>query len=143
LARGSKNGIFLEIDRNWQTYWEKTGINHFNPKICQKTVCPGDVLPDPAGGELHVGHWYNYSRADSWARMKKMQGYEVFQPMGLIVRPSGRKLRDPDRIQPQGQHLSNIRTMKKQLREMGAHLTGTPNWPPATRPTIAGTSGCS
>ena len=37
----------------------------------------------PSGAKLHVGHWYNYGPADSYARFKRMQGYNVFHPMGF------------------------------------------------------------
>ena len=37
----------------------------------------------PSASNLHVGHWYNYGPTDSFARFKKMKGYELFQPMGF------------------------------------------------------------
>ncbi|MBC7345544.1 MAG: class I tRNA ligase family protein, partial [Clostridia bacterium] len=36
----------------------------------------------PSADKLHIGHWYNYAPTDSWARFKRMQGYNVFEPMG-------------------------------------------------------------
>ena len=37
----------------------------------------------PSSDKLHVGHWFNYGPTDTWARFKKLQGYEVFEPMGF------------------------------------------------------------
>ena len=34
-------------------------------------------------GELHVGHWYPMSPSDAAARYKRMQGKNVFFPMGF------------------------------------------------------------
>ena len=30
-----------------------------------------------------MGHWYNYSVPDAWARYKRMTGHNVFNPMGF------------------------------------------------------------
>ena len=37
----------------------------------------------PSGNKLHLGHWYNYAPADTYSRFKKLQGFDVFQPMGF------------------------------------------------------------
>ena len=34
-------------------------------------------------GDLHMGHWYNYSGFDAYGRFKRMHGYNVMQPMGF------------------------------------------------------------
>jgi leucyl-tRNA synthetase len=110
----------VEIDRKWQAYWEKSGLNHFNPENIAKKLYVLEMFSYPSGANLHVGHWYNYSLADSWARMKKMQGYEVFQPMGFDafgLPAENYAIRTG--IHPQDSTYSNIRTMEKQLREMG------------------------
>src|ERR1035437_7169187 len=40
-------------------------------------------FPYPSGEGLHVGHVYTYCGADTYGRLMKMQGYDVFQPMGF------------------------------------------------------------
>ncbi len=40
------------------------------------------MFPYPSGAKLHVGHWYNYSIVDSYCKLQKYLGYEVFQPFG-------------------------------------------------------------
>jgi leucyl-tRNA synthetase len=75
----------------------------------------------PSGAKLHVGHWYNYGPSDSWARMKRMQGYEVFQPMGFdAFGLPAENYAIKTGIHPQDSTLKNIATMEQQLREMGA-----------------------
>ena len=32
----------------------------------------------------HIGHWYNYGPADTFARFLKLKGYNVFQPQALM-----------------------------------------------------------
>ena len=72
-----------EIDKKWQKKWEDTELYKFNPANVDKKLYTLEMFSYPSGAKLHVGHWYNYGPSDSWARMKRMQGYEVFQPMGF------------------------------------------------------------
>ena len=79
----------------------------------------------PSGAKLHVGHWYNYGLSDIWARMKKMQGYEVFQPMGFdAFGLPAENYAIKTGIHPQDSTEQNISTMREQLRKMGGMF----NW---------------
>ncbi|MBO7424131.1 MAG: leucine--tRNA ligase, partial [Clostridiales bacterium] len=70
---------------------------------------------------LHLGHWYNYSLTDSWSRFKRMQGYNVFHPMGFdAFGLPAENYAIKTGIHPQDSTLKNIATMEKQLKEMGA-----------------------
>jgi leucyl-tRNA synthetase len=110
-----------EIDGKWQKKWEETGINKFNPENVDKKLYCLEMFSYPSGAKLHVGHWYNYGPTDSWARMKKMQGYEVFQPMGFdAFGLPAENYAIKTGIHPQDSTLQNIETMERQLREMGA-----------------------
>ena len=110
----------VEIDRKWQDYWEQSGLNHFNPERQDKKLYVLEMFSYPSGANLHVGHWYNYALSDSWARMKKMQGFEVFQPMGFdAFGLPAENYAIKTGIHPLDSTHSNIRTMEKQLREMG------------------------
>jgi len=40
------------------------------------------MFPYPSGDKLHVGHWYNYAIVDSYCKIQKYLGNEVFQPFG-------------------------------------------------------------
>jgi len=41
------------------------------------------MFPYPSGEGLHVGHVYAFGGADTFGRFKKMQGFDVFEPMGF------------------------------------------------------------
>lgn len=41
------------------------------------------MFPYPSGAGLHIGHWYNYAIVDSYCRLQRYLGYEVFQPFGF------------------------------------------------------------
>ncbi len=110
----------VETDRKWQKIWDESGINRFNPNKIDKKLYVLEMFSYPSGANLHVGHWYNYSLSDSWARMKRMQGYEIFQPMGFdAFGLPAENYAIKTGIHPQDSTLKNIETMEKQLREMG------------------------
>lgn len=40
------------------------------------------MFPYPSGSGLHIGHWYNYAIVDSFCKIQKYLGHDVFQPFG-------------------------------------------------------------
>ncbi|NNG67870.1 leucine--tRNA ligase [Caldanaerobacter subterraneus] len=110
----------VEIDRKWQKIWEETKLYKFNPDNVDKKLYCLEMFPYPSGAKLHIGHWYNYGPTDSWARMKRMQGYEVFHPMGFdAFGLPAENYAIKTGIHPYDSTMENIRTMERQLREMG------------------------
>jgi len=111
----------VEIDRKWQKKWEETGLYSFDPeKPGEKLYCL-EMFSYPSGANLHLGHWYNYSLTDSWSRMKRMQGFNVFHPMGFdAFGLPAENYAIKTGIHPMDSTLANIKTMEKQLKEMGA-----------------------
>lgn len=110
-----------DIDKKWQKKWADTEIYKFNPKNIDKKLYCLEMFSYPSGANLHVGHWYNYSLTDSWARMKRMQGYEVFHPMGFdAFGLPAENYAIKTGIHPEDSTLKNIETMEKQLKELGA-----------------------
>lgn len=110
-----------DIDRKWQKKWDETELYKFNPQNMDKKLYCLEMFSYPSGAKLHAGHWYNYGPADSWARMKRMQGYEVFHPMGFdAFGLPAENYAIKTGIHPQDSTLQNIKTMERQLKEMGA-----------------------
>jgi len=73
---------FDEIEPKWQRYWEENKIYQTDlSKSGNKLYCLMMFIY-PSGDKMHIGHWYNYGITDSWARFKRMLGYNVFEPMG-------------------------------------------------------------
>lgn len=109
------------IDRKWQKKWEETGLYKFDRSRPDKKLYCLEMFSYPSGAKLHVGHWYNYGLTDSWARMKRMQGWNVFHPMGFdAFGLPAENYAIKTGIHPQDSTLANIATMERQLREMGA-----------------------
>jgi leucyl-tRNA synthetase len=73
---------FDRIEKKWQNIWEESGIHSIDLSDTEKKLYCLVMFLYPSGDRLHIGHWYNYGPTDTWARFKKMQGYNVLEPMG-------------------------------------------------------------
>lgn len=109
-----------EIDHKWNKKWEEWDMYSFNPDAPgEKRYCL-EMFSYPSASKLHIGHWYNYALSDSWARMKKMQGYNVFQPMGFdAFGLPAENYAIKTGIHPHDSTIQNIQTMEEQLKDMG------------------------
>ncbi len=78
------------------------------------------MFPYPSGDKLHVGHWYNYAPADSYARFMKLKGYDVFSPMGFDafgLPAENHAIKKGEH--PDGFTDKNVKTMITQLSRIG------------------------
>ncbi|MBQ4472452.1 MAG: leucine--tRNA ligase, partial [Alphaproteobacteria bacterium] len=81
-----------------------------------------EMFSYPSGASLHCGHWYNFAPIDSWARFKKMQGYNVFHPMGFdAFGLPAENYAIKTGVHPKDSTLKNIDIMTNQLIAMGAN----------------------
>lgn len=110
-----------KVDKKWQKKWEETELYKFDKEKLDKKLYCLEMFSYPSGANLHLGHWYNYGLTDSWARMKRLQGYNVFHPMGFdAFGLPAENYAIKTGIHPKDSTYSNIETMEKQLKEMGA-----------------------
>lgn len=110
-----------EIDQKWQQKWADSNIYRFDREKLDKKLYCLEMFSYPSGAKLHVGHWYNFGLTDSWARMKRMQGYNVFHPQGFdAFGLPAENYAIKTGIHPKDSTLQNIATMEKQLKAMGA-----------------------
>lgn len=115
----------IKIDEKWQKKWEETNIYKFDENSSKKKLYTLEMFSYPSGSKLHAGHWFNYGPVDSWARMKRMQGYNVFQPMGFdAFGLPAENYAIKTGVHPKDSTEKNIETMEKQLKSMGAMF----NW---------------
>lgn len=71
---------FKEIEAKWQKTWKDSGVFK-TVKDNRKKYYVLEMFPYPSGN-LHMGHVRNYTIGDLTARFMRMQGYNVFHPMG-------------------------------------------------------------
>ena len=110
-----------QVEKKWQKIWADTGLYKFDRSRVDKKCYVLEMFSYPSGAKLHAGHWYNYGPADSYARFKRMQGYEVFQPMGFdAFGLPAENYAIKTGIHPQDSTMKNIATMEEQLRKIGA-----------------------
>ena len=115
------NYPFKEIEAKWQKKW---GSIKDKPSLKNKFYSL-TMFSYPSGDKLHVGHWYNYGPADTYARYKKMNGYEVFQPQGFdSFGLPAENYAIKNNVHPAESTQNNINTMRKQLNRIG----GMYNW---------------
>ena len=108
-----------EIEKNAQEAW---GHKSYSKEKLSKSKDKYYVLsmfPYPSG-KLHIGHVRNYTIGDVITRSNKMQGKNVFQPMGwdsfgLPAENAAIK----NKVHPEDWTKSNIAHMKNQLKNIG------------------------
>ena len=74
---------YKNIERKWQQFWQENKTNKADLKNLEKKCYTLVMFSYPSSDKLHLGHWFNYAPTDTWARFKRMQGFNVFEPMGF------------------------------------------------------------
>ena len=70
------------LEDKWAARWEADGAYRFDRAAGRDRVFAIDTPPPTVSGSLHVGHVFSFTHTDTIARYKRMQGLEVFYPMG-------------------------------------------------------------
>ncbi|MEG0835135.1 MAG: leucine--tRNA ligase [Christensenellaceae bacterium] len=112
---------FTKNEKKWQKKWEETGIYKFDKNSQKPKHYVLEMFSYPSGAKLHVGHWYNYSLSDTYARFMRMTGYNVFHPMGFdAFGLPAENYAIKTGVHPQDSTMQNIKTMEEQLKAIGA-----------------------
>ncbi|MGO3152113.1 MAG: valine--tRNA ligase [Galactobacter sp.] len=70
------------LEEKLSTRWREQGTYAFEEETSREAVYSIDTPPPTASGSLHVGHVFSYTQTDVLARYQRMQGKNVFYPMG-------------------------------------------------------------
>ncbi len=73
---------FREIEKKWQQRWIDGKVYHVTEDAGKKKFYVLNMFPYPSGAGLHVGHPLGYIASDIYARFKRLQGFNVLNPMG-------------------------------------------------------------
>jgi leucyl-tRNA synthetase len=74
---------FNEIETKWQKYWLEKGVNEVDLDNAKRPYYNLMMFPYPSAEGLHIGSMYTFTGVDTFGRFKRMQGYDVFEPIGL------------------------------------------------------------
>ncbi|MDD5738557.1 MAG: class I tRNA ligase family protein [Candidatus Pacebacteria bacterium] len=121
-----------KIEPKWQKYWEKEGLNRakdFDKNPAQsathneagrpKFYCL-DMFPYPSGAGLHVGHPKGYTATDIISRYKRMNGFNVFHPIGWdAFGLPAENYAIKTKVHPNESTHKNIAHFKEQIKSLG------------------------
>jgi leucyl-tRNA synthetase len=72
-----------KIEERWRGRWLKNKIYQPDLKKAKRPFYNLMMFPYPSAEGLHVGNMYAFTGADVHGRFARMQGYDVFEPIGL------------------------------------------------------------
>ena len=108
------------VDEKWQAKWAKEDLYRFDESKMDKKLYCLEMFSYPSAANLHCGHWYNYGVTDTWARFKKMQGFNVFHPQGFdAFGLPAENYAIKTGIHPKDSTNKSIKTMLEQYKNLG------------------------
>ena len=73
---------FRDIEKKWQKRWVESKTYQVKEDESKQKFYVLNMFPYPSGAGLHVGHPLGYIASDIYARYKRLQGFNVLNPMG-------------------------------------------------------------
>ncbi len=74
---------YKEIEKKWQKKWEESKLYKTDLSITDRKCYTLVMFIYPSADRLHLGHWFNYGSADTYARFQHMRGLNIFEPIGF------------------------------------------------------------
>jgi leucyl-tRNA synthetase len=74
---------FKKTEKKWQKDWLLKGVYEPDLKRSKKPFYNLMMFPYPSAEGLHIGGVRTFTGVDIYGRLKRMQGYDVFEPVGL------------------------------------------------------------
>jgi leucyl-tRNA synthetase len=111
--------VFSEIEPKWRARWETSRL-YRTPDAPKRKFYVLEMFAYPSG-DIHMGHFRNYSIGDAVARFKTMRGFDVLHPFGwdAFGQPAEGAAIKRGNIHPYEWTIGNIETGKKTLQRMG------------------------
>jgi valyl-tRNA synthetase len=71
-----------ESEDKWQQFWKENQTYAFDAEDTERKIFSIDTPPPTVSGKMHMGHAFSNSQQDFIARYKRMQNFNVLQPLG-------------------------------------------------------------
>jgi len=71
------------VECKWRSVWEETGAHSVDLDRAERPYFNLMMFPYPSAEGLHVGNVYAFTGADIHGRFRRMQGFDVFEPIGF------------------------------------------------------------
>jgi len=112
--------LHRQIEPKWQKYWEKEGTFQIDLKKERNPYYNLMMFPYPSAEGLHVGNVYAFTGSDIHGRFKRMQGSDVFEPMGFdAFGIHSENFAIKKKIHPKILIKKNVENFRKQLKNLG------------------------
>ena len=110
-----------KIESKWQREWEKKKTWKVDLRKAKKSYYNLMMFPYPSAEGLHVGNVYAFTGSDIHGRFQRMQGKDVFEPIGFdAFGIHSENFAIQQGAHPKTQTAKNIKNFRKQLKQMGA-----------------------
>ena len=71
------------VEAKWQRLWRERRTNTVDLRRAQRPYYTLMMFPYPSAEGLHVGHAFAFPGVDIHGRFRRLQGYDVFEPIGF------------------------------------------------------------
>ncbi len=72
-----------QVEAKWQARWTERGTNEPDLDRAERPFYNLMMFPYPSAEGLHVGNMFAFTGSDVFGRFKRLQGYDVFEPIGF------------------------------------------------------------
>jgi leucyl-tRNA synthetase len=109
-----------EVEARWQARWAERRTNEPDLDRASRPFYNLMMFPYPSAEGLHVGNMFAFTGADTYGRFKRLQGFDVFEPIGYDafgIHSENYAISvgvNPGKLIPQ-----NIANFRRQLRRIG------------------------
>ena len=111
---------FQKIEKKWQANWEKEKTFQVDLKKAKNPYYNLMMFPYPSAEGLHVGNVYAFTGSDIHGRFRKMQGCDVFEPMGFdAFGIHSENFAIKKKVHPKILIRKNIDNFRRQLKSLG------------------------
>jgi len=109
-----------QVEAKWQARWAERHTNEPDLQGAKRPFFNLMMFPYPSAEGLHVGNMFAFTGSDTYGRFKRLQGYDVFEPIGFDafgIHSENYAIRlgiNPGILIPK-----NIENFRRQLRRIG------------------------